>query len=441
MAGDALIRKQDKRVAERVFPILLVSFVGSLSFSIVLPFLVIIVFKLGGNEVVYGVLGATYSLFQFFGAPILGSWSDRLGRKRILLLSSIGTLLGWIIFIIALSLPDTKFSIVLAGGTFFISIPLVFIFLARAIDGITGANVSVANAYLADISKKKDRKRNFGRISAASNLGLILGPSIAGVLGHTIYGDLLPLIAAALFSLVSMILISTRLKDVAPTKITTVLQRSKTGSLIGMDQNECYLITNEKKNIPVFKLPNVPYFIMLYFLIFLAFNFFYVAFPVFTAQKLHWTLLQIGVFFSVLSALLVLIEGPVLTWLSNKISSSFLVIVGSLILSLAFIFFRSEQAAFIYMGALLFAIGNGFMWPSFLAIMSNIVEDQYQGVIQGYATSAGSLAGIIGLLSGALLYKLFEVNVFLITTGIMVVIAFLSYRLIRIEKDTGTLRF
>jgi MFS family permease len=88
-----------------LFPILLVNFVGTLGFSIVLPFLVFEVMKFGGDAIVYGLLAATYPAFQLIGSPILGKRSDIYGRKRILLLSNIGTSIGWVIFLFALFFP------------------------------------------------------------------------------------------------------------------------------------------------------------------------------------------------------------------------------------------------------------------------------------------------------------------------------------------------
>src|ERR1044072_9014809 len=94
---------RDKRT--QLFPIMLVNFIGTLGFSIVLPFLVFLVMKFGGNSIVYGLLAATYPAFQLIGAPILGRWSDIYGRKKILLLSNAGTAIGWILFLFALILP------------------------------------------------------------------------------------------------------------------------------------------------------------------------------------------------------------------------------------------------------------------------------------------------------------------------------------------------
>ena len=154
----------DGKPAASIGPILLVNFIGTLGYSIILPFLIILVLDFGGNELIYGAIGATYSFFQLIGAPILGKWSDRFGRKKILLLSQAGTFLAWLLFVIALSIPMTTLTRVdsTLTGTFILTIPLLVLFGARALDGLTGGNVSVANAYLADVSTENNRKGNFG---------------------------------------------------------------------------------------------------------------------------------------------------------------------------------------------------------------------------------------------------------------------------------------
>ena len=114
-----------------LYPLLLINFIGTLGFSIVLPFLVFLVIDFGGNAIIYGILAAVYPAFQLIGAPILGRWSDIYGRKKVLLVSNGGTLIGWIFFLFALFLPvENLFSIDSSlFGTFAITLPLLYYFL------------------------------------------------------------------------------------------------------------------------------------------------------------------------------------------------------------------------------------------------------------------------------------------------------------------------
>ena len=428
--------------AERssIFPILLVNFIGSMGFSIVLPFIVILVLKLGGNELSYGFLGATYSFFQLIGAPILGDWSDKYGRKKILLLSEAGSLAAWILFLVALYLPVRELAVhAQALKVFANTIPLLLLFIARAVDGLTGGNISVANAYLADVSTKEDRKKNFGKMSASANIGFIVGPALAGVLGATALGISLPVIAAIFVSLLSLATIAFRLKDIKPRPVTKPVNAGRISKVLGAEPKECYIAASPAKNhfLTILKLPYISYFLMLYFLIFLGFNFFYVAFPIYVVQQLQWNVLQLGIFFALLSGAMVIVQGPVLSRLSSRIRSSMLVIAGNLLLAVSFALFCSSSVPLLYLGLLFFALGNGIMWPSFLALLANASDDKYQGVIQGFASSTGSLASIIGLVSGAFLYRIMGSAIFLVTTAFMILIAISSYWLIGIEKKTG----
>jgi len=404
----------------KLFPILLVTFIDTLGMSVVLPFLVVIVLKMGGNALTYGLLGATYSVFQLIGAPILGNWSDNSGRKKILLISEIGTFIGWIIFIIGLLLSPAVPIVKAANHSeLVITLPLLLIFIARAIDGLTGGSISVANAYLADISEKKDRKQNFGKISAASNMGLIFGPLMAGLLGATALGNLLPVIATALISFIAVFVVYFYIHE----------SRFK-----HVDANKGVTQPTKKDVFKVFKIEGVPYFLVLYFLIYLAFNFFYIAFPVYAAEQLKWTVLQLGIFFSFLSGALVVVQGPLLTYLSKHFSGASLVIAGGFLLAICFACLTFNNIIVMYTGALFFALGNGLMWPSFVALLSNTGNEDTQGAIQGVASAAGSLASIIGLVSGAFLFNLLHGNIFFVTAGFMAGIALLSIPLIQKEK-------
>lgn len=425
-----------------LFPLLLINFTGTLGFSIVLPFLVFLVTDLGGNAVVYGLLAATYPAFQLMGAPILGRWSDIYGRKKILLLSHGGTLAGWAIFLVALYLPNENLvSINSTTATIepmiTISLPIAVLFLARAIDGLTGGNVSVADAYVSDVSSDDDRSKNFGKMAISSNLGFIVGPALAGILGATIYGETLPVLAALFFSLITMAVISLALKESKSAAVIKVSEKQEdsVGKVFAFECKECYQHSNPKKLkfLDVFNLKFIPFLLLLYFLIFLGFNIFYTSFPIHAISGLGWTVTEMGVFFAVLSGMMVLVQGPILRRALNKFSEEKLVIIGSVILGANFALLISNNVVLIYGAALLFALGNGLMWPSVMSILSKRAGTIYQGAVQGVASSLASLASIIGLTTGGLLYNLIGATTFLISAAVIFIVFILSFRLLRLH--------
>lgn len=261
--------KTQENANGRLLPILAINFINTLSYSIILPFLIILVTRFGGNSVVYGLIGATYSGFQLFGAPILGGWSDEFGRRRILILSQIGTFIAWCIFIIALLIPERTISEINSSifGIFTLTVPLILLFVARAFDGLTGGNISVANAYLADISTEKDRKANFGKMAAAANMGFIFGPVIAGLLGGTSFGELIPVSIAALISLIAIFLITYSLKESTPKTLEEPAGDGKVRRVMGQEHRDCQKIKCKKDKLSfwqVLQLPNIRFLFLLY---------------------------------------------------------------------------------------------------------------------------------------------------------------------------------
>jgi MFS family permease len=423
-----------------LFPLLLINFTGTLGFSIVLPFLVFLVSDFGGNAVVYGLLAATYPTFQLIGAPILGRWSDIYGRKKVLLLSHGGTLAGWAIFLVALYLPvENVLSLdsAIVGPMITISLPIAVLFFARAIDGLTGGNVSVADAYISDVSSDETRSKNFGKIAISSNLGFIVGPALAGILGATIYGEALPVLAALLISLITLAVISVALKESRSPAVIEVSEKQieSVGKVFAFECKECYKHPNPKrlKFQDVFNLKFIPFLLLLYFLIFLGFNIFYTSFPIHAISGLEWTVTEIGIFFAVLSGMMVLFQGPILRKASKRFPEEKLVIIGSVILGANFVLLISNNIVLVYGAAVLFAAGNGLMWPSIMSILSKRAGTINQGAVQGVASSFSSLASIIGLIVGGLLYNSIGEITFLISAGVIFTVFILSFRLLRMN--------
>lgn len=373
-------------------PVLGVQFIGALGLSLVLPFLVFVVRDLGGSAFAYGLLGATYPAMQMVGAPWLGRWSDRIGRRPVLMISQSGTLLAWLVFLGALFLPDQR----VAG----VSIGLVVLFLSRGLDGLTGGNIAVAQAVVADITPSSQRSRNYGRLGMASNLGFIIGPAVAGLLGATALGFALPVAVAAAVALAGLVLILTRLPET-------------------LDRGDA-LFTGRSLSLPeAMRRPGVGLLLSLYFVIYLAFHVFYTAFPVHAATMLEWSPGRLGIFFAVLSGAMALVQGVLLGWISERVSPPFLVAGGNVLLAGAFACLVSGSPALTWLCALLFALGNGVMWPSFLAVLSSAGGRHHQGAIQGHAASMGSAASVAGLVLGGVLYDQLGPMTFWVSTVVI----------------------
>ncbi len=144
---------------KRVLPILVIVLVDLIGLSIIIPILPYFAARFSATPIVIGILQATYPLMQFVGAPILGRLSDRFGRRPILIISQIGTFAGFIL----LGFANT----------------LWLLFLSRFIDGLSGANMSTAQAAIADTTTEKTRTQGLGLIGAAFGVGFVLGPMIA----------------------------------------------------------------------------------------------------------------------------------------------------------------------------------------------------------------------------------------------------------------------
>jgi DHA1 family tetracycline resistance protein-like MFS transporter len=181
------ISQEDKIDYKRILPIFVIVLVDLLGLTIIIPLMPLYATAFGANAFMVGALGAAYPIFQFIGAPVLGRLSDRFGRRPVLIVSQIGTFIGFII----LGFANT----------------LWILFLARVIDGISGANISTAQAAISDSTTEKTRTQGLGLLGAAFGLGFVIGPVIAFVSLAASGNDYrVPAFVAAGFSLISILL-------------------------------------------------------------------------------------------------------------------------------------------------------------------------------------------------------------------------------------------
>ena len=153
--------------------------------ALILPLLPYYAKTFGANGFVTGVLVSSYAAMQLLGAPVLGRLSDRFGRRPVLLLSIFGTFIGFLLLGFATT--------------------LWMLFASRLIDGITGGNISVAQAYISDVTDPKDRAKSLGLIGAAFGLGFIIGPVTGGVLSQ--WGYAIPAFVAAGLAFINLLLV------------------------------------------------------------------------------------------------------------------------------------------------------------------------------------------------------------------------------------------
>lgn len=423
-----------KLISPKIFPILLVNFIGILGYSIVVPILIFIVTDMGGNGFVYGILGAMYPFFQFIGAPILGRLSDKIGRKKVLVISQAGTFVAWTLFLLAFILPKTElwFQNSELTGSYTMTLPLLIIFLARIFDGFTGGNISVANAYLSDISTDEDRNSNFGKMGASTSLGFVLGPAFAGVLASTMLGEVLPLILAAIISLIAIFVINIKLEESVPCVVNTGKIRLRSlRRFFQVEHKNCFeegeLQTGASNTTlkKVLQQQGIPLLFTVYFLTFLGFSLFYAGLPIYANTLLDWSSTELGVFLAYSSLIMIVVQGPVLSRLEGKVSNERLILIGSVILASSFLLLSFNSILIIYVANTLLSIGNGLMWPSFMALLSRTGSPSMQGAIQGYGNSMGSIASMFGLILGGILFESLSTTVFVIGGVIFLLITLL----------------
>lgn len=317
-----------------------------------------------------GALIATYGVMQFFFAPILGGLSDRYGRRPLLLLSLLGLGIDYLIIVFAPTLE--------------------WFFVARIIAGICGSSVTVANAYIADISEPENKARNFGMIGAAFGLGFIVGPVIGGFLGEI--GTRIPFMIAAALAFLNM----TYGYFVIPESLAKEDRREfswKRANPFGTFKQ----IWNYKRIIGL---------LVSMFFIYVAANATHTNWSYFTSEKFGWSPQDIGLSLSFVGIMVATVQGGLVGPIVKKIGEVNAVYTGFFFNAFGlFMMGVVPYGWMVYLVIVPYAFG-GLAGPSLQSIMTSEVPKNSQGELQGGIASIMTLTAIVGplLMTGVFKY-------------------------------------
>lgn len=268
----------------RLSIVFLIVFIDLLGFSLILPLLPFYADTFGASPFLVGLLVASYAAAQLIGAPILGRMSDRFGRRPVLLISMVGTFIGFLLLGFANS--------------------LWVLFASRLLDGFTGGNISVAQAYITDITDEKNRAKGLGLLGAAFGLGFIIGPAAGGLL--SVYGFAVPAFVAAGFSLLSILGVITLLPESLTPEVRANLAKKAKQEF---SLKNLWTALNRPRVGPLFHIR---------FFYGLAFATFQTIFPLYAQYKLGLDARGTGFVLTYVGILVVFVQGFGVGWLAAR---------------------------------------------------------------------------------------------------------------------------
>jgi DHA1 family tetracycline resistance protein-like MFS transporter len=341
--------------------IFLTVFISMVGFGIVIPVLPVYAasdrFHLSPPQL--GWLVGIFSLVQLFFAPLFGKLSDRIGRKPVLLLSVIGSAVGFFVIGVA----DAPW----------------MLFLGRIIDGASGGNIATAQACIADVTPPENRSKAMGIIGAAFGLGFIMGPALGGLLGTV--SSQAPFHAAGILSLLNALLIWVRLPETyTPEKRRATRTDVSLGEVFGENRRAFILL------LLVASLLSTT-----------GFAFIHVLFALFCGDHFGWTIREISYAFAFVGVLAVLVQGGLLRRLLKRNIEKQVAAAGAFCLSLSLFWLPRVSGKNAFLGSCaLMALGNGLLTPTLSGMASRFVHGGAQGRLMGLMTSAGSLGRFLG---------------------------------------------
>jgi MFS family permease len=364
-----------------LLPIFLIVMVDVLGLTIILPLLPFYAERLGASPTVVGLLVSTYAACQLVAGPVLGQISDRTGRRPLLLVSQMGTFVGFLI-------------LAWAGS-------LWVVFLARVIDGLTAGNLSLAQAYISDVTRPEERAKSFGVIGVAFGIGFLIGPAISGFLST--YGYQYPIFAAAALSATS-ILSTYFLLPGAP-----VIPESEKRDGPPLPAGRRLRVLDWGRYAAYFKRPVLAQLLWQFFAFAFSFAIFMSGFALFAERRFTWNghpfgVKEVGYIFAYVGFLGIILQGGLIGRLVKRFGETKLVSCG----------FISATAGFALIGFMyhlpgllvastLASFGTGVLRPALTSLITQHAGREEQGIVLGLTQSLMSVAQIVAPVIGGFL--------------------------------------
>ncbi|MDP4219292.1 MAG: MFS transporter [Bacteroidota bacterium] len=348
-----------------LIPIFIVVFVDLLGFSIILPLLPFYALKFDVSAEMIGMIAAVYSVCQFAASPILGALSDRYGRRPILIYSQFGSMAGFLL-------------LALAGNIW-------IIVLSRFVDGISGGNITIASAYVADVSEPKDRASAMALIGVAFGLGFLFGPLIGGELSG-LWGMAAPAYAAAFLAFSSMTLSIFYLKE---PQVHRSIEGRKRGLAYYTDA------------FNYFKIKNLRTMLTIFFFFALPFSLYVSMFSLYAHLELSFNEREVGRFLAYVGLLGIIWQGGVIRPLVKKIGELSLLRYGLAAMATGLLgLVLADNWQQLALVALVFSFGTGVTRVVLSSLVSQMAPPDKKGGVIGVSSSIESLTRIIGPILG-----------------------------------------
>ena len=351
-----------------------------------------------------GLLTFSYAIMQFLFAPVLGNLSDKYGRRPILLFSLLGFGLDYLLLAFAPSIG--------------------WLFVGRIIAGITGASMTTASAYIADISTPETRAQNFGMIGAAFGLGFIVGPMIGGLLGEM--GPRIPFLVAAGLALLNAAYGYFVLPESLDASNRRAFEWKRANPVSSL------------KNLSRF--PAVAGLIISFFLIYVASHAVQSNWSYFNIEKFKWSPKMIGISLAVVGVLVSLVQGVLVRFVNPKIGNEKSVYLGLGLYTIGLVLFGLASQSWMMFAFLVPYCLGGISGPGLQAIISGSVPSNEQGELQGSLTSVISITSIVGPLVMSNLFAFFTGPIapfyfpgapFMLAALLMLLSCFFAYKALR----------